>query len=132
MQLAGLKKKDLKARARDAGVTQGEIDEADDEDDAKGALIMLILQREEAAAAAAEAQAAEDDEVAGLLAELQTMRSVRPPPPSHGFRRDGYVHACLSRSGVFSFGDLPCPRCRPVRLPVPCGRATDTRHCCPP
>ena len=45
-ELAGMRMKDLKARARAAGMTQGEIDDADDEDDAKGVIIKLVLQHE--------------------------------------------------------------------------------------
>eukprot|EP01043_Picozoa_sp_COSAG02_P053252 COSAG02_NODE_5854_length_3987_cov_169.941872_4_plen_228_part_00 len=42
-ELESLKPRALKKRARDAGVDEGEIDEADDADDVKGTLITLIV-----------------------------------------------------------------------------------------
>ena len=54
-ELAGMKMKPLKVRALEAGVTQDQLDVADDEDDAKGVIVELVLQH---AAFATEAAAA--------------------------------------------------------------------------
>ena len=70
-ELNALKRKDLKAQARAAGVTQAEIDDADDEAQTKEILITLILQRE---ASAADATAAAAARVAALRAELDALR----------------------------------------------------------
>ena len=43
-----MKMKPLKVRARKAGVTQDQLDVADDEDDAKGVIVGLVLQHEAA------------------------------------------------------------------------------------
>ena len=59
-ELGGLKKRELRQAAREAGVDLESMDEADDSEDPKAALVQLILQREAAAsprpAAAAAAQ----------------------------------------------------------------------------
>ena len=44
-ELAGMKMKDLKARARAEGVTQVKLDDADDENDAKEFIIKMVLEK---------------------------------------------------------------------------------------
>ena len=70
-ELGALRRRDLKQRARDAGVTQDEVDDAEDEDDTKECLIRLVLQRQ---ASAADAEAAAAARVAALRAELGALR----------------------------------------------------------
>ena len=45
-RLAGLKKSELKKRARSAGVTQDELDQADDVEDERAAVVELIMAHE--------------------------------------------------------------------------------------
>ena len=52
MELAGMKMGALKKRAREAGVTQEQLDDADDDDDPRGAVVELIASAPSAEAAA--------------------------------------------------------------------------------
>ena len=87
-ELNALKRKDLKAQARAAGVTQAEIDDAGDTDPAfpsKETLITLIQQREATAAAAAAAAAAVQRQERGVTETIRTLKEdleERPPRPS--------------------------------------------------
>ena len=75
-----MKMKCLKVRARAAGVTQDQLDDADDEDDAKGVIIKLVLRHEASNAtepvdpAGSEAQAAQVARIAALREELAGMK----------------------------------------------------------